>query len=331
MKRILVPVLLLIVGIICFELNTNPVLAYIIEDLDLPAEGDFIVGPGKTELWMDSGGKHTKELLITNRTGDIRLFKIDIEDFRGSREPDKPIQFLGPEEKGPYSLKDYLNPEIREFTLSHGQRMRLPVEISIPEDAEPGGLYGSILVAASVPGELGEGGEKEIAGGQMKIITRLASLFFIRVKGDALEEGFLKDFGTPENLYEKGPVSLNLIYENNGNVHLTPYGKIEIKNFIGRKIEEIEVDPWFVMPDSVRAREIKWEGGKFLFGRYTVNLSLNRGYQDIIDQKSFAFWIIPWKILLIGFLGLVIVIWFVVWVAGHFEIRRKKEEKEISP
>jgi hypothetical protein len=249
-------------------------------------------------------------------------FKIAIEDMRGSRNTEDTVVFLG-EEKGPYSLKDYVKPELTEFTLNQGQRMVLPVEISIPQDAEPGGLYGSLLVSTNPPKTEGET-EANKAKGQIQLISRLGALFFIRVKGDAKEEGVLKDFTAGKNFYEKGPISLKVLYENNGSVHLNPYGVIEIRNIFGKKIDEIAVEPYFAMPDSVRMREAKWERD-LLFGKYTASLSLNRGYKDIIDQKSISFWVFPWKIILIGFLALIVLISFFVWIVSHFELKRKKK------
>jgi len=295
--------------------------AFQIENLNLPVgDNDFVLGPGKTELLVNPGEKYTKELMITNRLGRAMDFKIEIEDFKGSRNPEETVVLLG-DERGPYSLKDYLKPEITEFTLNHGQRMILPVEISIPQDAEPGGLYGTILINTSPP-EITAETEKEKAKGQIQLISRLGTLFFIRVRGDVKEEGFMKDFSVGKKFYGKGPVPLQLLFENNGNIHLNPYGIIEIKNIFGRKIDEIEVEPYFTMPDSVRQREIKWERG-LLFGKYTASLSLNRGYQDIIDQKSISFWVIPWKIILVGFVGLLLIVFLLVWIGRKFEIRKK--------
>lgn len=308
----------LVLGLLPFQIS-----AYQIIDLGLvgaPA-GDFSIGPGKTELWMDPGDKVIKELYISNRLGRTMDFVIEIEDFRGSRNPERTVVLLG-EEKGPYSLKDYLHPEVMKFTLKHGERMILPIEISIPEDAEPGGLYGSVLIRSEPPEpELKK--ERQRAASGIKTISRLGTLFFIKVKGDIVENGFLKDFRTGKNFYEKGPVSFELLFENNGSTHLIPYGLIEIKNFFGKKIDEIELEPWFAMPDSLRAREAKWERG-LLFGRYTATAKINRGYQDIIDQKSINFWVIPWKTTLVGLVILAVIIWLLLWIASHFEIRRKK-------
>jgi len=311
----------IVLGVI-FSIGVKNVFAYGIETLPGTAvEGDIVLGPGKIEAWLNPGEKTTRMIYFTNRTGRTIDFLVNIEDFKGSRDPEEGTIFMG-EEKGPYSLKDYLHPEVEKFTLEHGQRISLPIEITIPEDAEPGGRYGVVFASALPP-------EIEIKPGEevkpmVGIISRVGCLLFIRVKGEVIEDGFLKSFGTKDakKYFEQGPINFELLFENNGNVHLAPYGMIEIKNLFGKKVDEIEIDPYFAMPDSVRMREMKWER-ELLFGRYTALASVNRGYQDIIDQKSIDFWVIPWKIILAGLVGLFLIIWFFRWITGKFEIRRK--------
>lgn len=318
--------LILTVAIALFGINFSVALAFQIEDLKIaPGNNDFVLGPGKTELFLDPGAKATKEFTVTNRLGKTMTFQISIEDMKGSQNLDETVVLLGAE-KGPYSLKDYIKPETTEFTLNHGQRMILPVEITIPEDAEPGGLYGSLLVNA-VPPKAEGATEEGQAQGQIQLVTRLGALFFVRVNGEAKEEGALKDFTMQKNFYEKGPVSFQILYENTGDVHVNPYGIVEIKNIFGRKVDEIRILPYFAMPSSLRLREAVWERG-LLFGKYTASLSLNRGYKNIIDQKSITFWVFPWKIILAGALALILVISFFVWVASRFEFRRKEPKNK---
>lgn len=319
MKKIIFLILLL--GISFFGFNIKSTLAYTIEDLKgVPVEKDFVLGPGKAELWMSPGENATKELMITNRIGKTMDFQINIEDFSGSRDPGQTVVFYG-EGESHNSLKNYLKPELTKFTLTHGQRMILPVEISVPQDAEPGGRYGSVLVTSSpYGGEVGV--EKEKATGQISLNSRLGALFFIRIKGDVKEDGFLKELKTKKRFYEKSPISFDILFENNGSVHLLPYGVVEIKNFFNKKIGEIKLDPWYVMPDSLRLREVKWNS-KWLCGKYTASVSINRGYQNIVDQKSVDFWVIPWRIILIGLVSLFLIVWFFRWIASHFEIKMK--------
>ncbi len=287
---------------------------------DTKVEGDVILGPTKTEFFLDPGEIATKEIMITNRTGQTLRFQVEIEDFMGSRDPGQSVVLLG-SQKGPYSLKDWLTPEILEFTLEHGQRIHLPVKISIPQDAEPGGHYG-VVFAAVLPPELTTEEQKEAAKSQIGIVSRAGSLFFVKVKGDVAEEGYLKSLEANKKYYEKGPIDFQLLFENNGSIHLVPYGVIEIFNILGEKIDEIEIEPYFAMPDSLRLKEVSWNKG-LLFGKYTALASINRGYQDIIDQKKVEFWVIPWKLVLTGMVGLFLIIFLLRFLFTKFEIRKK--------
>ena len=307
--------------------SVQKVAAYRIESPSwVTVENDFVLTPAKTEIWVNPGEVVKKELVIINRTGETSGFKVEIEDFRGSRDPEQTVVLLG-KEKGPYSLKDWIKPDIADFDLKQGEMMSLGIEVTVPTDVEPGGHYGAIIISAQPSGGTAETEKGKVKGG-VKIESRIGSLFFVRVRGDVKEDGVLKDFSLAggKKFLEKGPINFEILYENNGSIHLVPYGILEIRNILGKKIDEIEIEPYFAMPDSLRLREVKWERS-FLCGRYTALLSLNRGYKDIIDQKSLSFWVIPWKILLVVLIVLVLVIWFFIWALGHFEVRKRGPEK----
>lgn len=308
--------LLLAIFVFCF-LSIPVSRAYEIRDINTEDTGDFIIGPSKFEISLDPGSSVTKILGITNRTGSTQTFRIDIEDFTGSESGQKAVVLLG-DEKGRYSLKDYIKPEVMEFTLKTKQKIALPVTISVPEDGEPGGLYGSLLVSVVSPAD------KEMGG--TTIISRLGALFFVRVNGPAKEEGVLKEFklSNPKKVFtgKEGPSGFDLVFENKGNVHLNPYGAISISNILGMDVAQIEVDPYFAMPDSLRDRHINWSG-KILLGRYTATAMINRGYGDIVDEKSISFWVLPWKILLGGFAIIFIIVLAVRLFFSKFELKKK--------
>ncbi len=306
-----------ILGVIVFAFCFLPLgaEAYQVENLsNKDVSGDFTLGPVKIEIKLNPGEEATEDLIITNRTGHTLYFKIGKEDFEGSEDMEKVTVFLG-EEKGRFSLKDWLEPELEEFSLEHGQRMHLGVNIKIPQNAEPGGYYGAVF-AASQPGPDEEG--------QIKVISQVGSLFFIKVNGEVKEEGYLEEFKADKHYYQKAPINFELISRNTGSIHLVPYGIIEIRNILGRKISEIQLDPWFVMPDSPRLRKVNWDH-EFLLGMYKATAKINRGYGNIVDEKTIMFFVVPWK-MIVGLLAIVIlIIIFCRWVLHKFEFRISKK------
>jgi hypothetical protein len=317
--------ILLVIGWLLFLGGASSAFAYEVQFIeDTPVKEDFVLGPGKTDLVLDPGDKTTKQLTVTNRLGKDTKFKIEIEDFAGSYDTDQTVKLFGDVE-GPYSMKDYLHPEIYEFSLKHGERIILPIEIEIPEDSESGGLYASVLVS-TVPSEA----ETEKNKGQTKLISRLGTLFFVRVSGDVYESGFLQDFkisDSSKTFYEKGPIPFEIMFKNEGNIHIMPSGKIEVTNFLGKKVAELEVDSYFSMPDSVRKRVINWEREN-LFGFYTAHLTLDKNYQieqNESEERSVSFWVIPWKIILVAVFALYILIFILKKILGSFKFEIKKK------
>jgi hypothetical protein len=291
---------------------------------DMPALNDFVVEPGKTEIFANPGETITKSISITSRIDKTVKFKLTTEDMIGTSDVNSPVQLLG-DGIGPYSIKDLVQPEITEFSLDLGEKITIPITVSVPINAEPRGYYGALIVS-NEPEVLGDSSNPINTEGQARIISRIGSLFFLRINGEGKEGGSLDSFkiaGPSKPFYENRPSGFEIAFKNTGNVHLVPHGLITIKNILGKSVGEIPVDAYFSLPDSIRYREVLWSAGTGL-GRYTANLSLFPGYGNENQEASISFWIIPWKILLFTFVGLVIFISLIYYILTRFEFKRKK-------
>ena len=129
-----------------FTTLSNQAAAIEIKDASVEIRNDFVLEPAKNEIFLQPGEKTTKTISVVNRTDTELEFKIEIEDFVGSRDPRQAVVLLG-DKRGPYSLKDFITPEVSSFKLKSKQRAILKVNIAVPADAEPRGMYGSLLVS----------------------------------------------------------------------------------------------------------------------------------------------------------------------------------------
>jgi hypothetical protein len=263
--------------------------------------GDFMVSPGKVELMLSPGESRTVELVITNRTGEMRDFFFAVEDVAGTSEGDRPVVLLG-SDRSPYTLKDYLAVPSGTIPLAHGEAVRVPITVSVPVDAEPGGRYGSVLVNTAARGSTA-------SNVSSPVVARIGTLFFVTVEGEAASSGELKQLTTvpSKRVFHGDPVTFALSFENTGSVHLNPYGEIRVTDTFGRAVAFIALEPWYALPQSLRVREVTWEPG-FAFGRYTATAHINRGYDDIVDTKEFIFWIIPWPAVLVVAVGIALLV-----------------------
>lgn len=282
--------------------------AITVENLpDNKVYNDFAVGPGKIEMELEPGQTGTFDLMISNRLGTEKSFSLDIEDFKGTDDPNKAVELLG-NEKGPYSLKNFVRVEKQTVQIEHAKRVRVPVSVSIPKNAEPGGLYGSVVV-----GTLSKNNDNKSINGVTAtnpIFTRVGVLIFIKIKGQVKEEGKLVDFklsGDKKLITGLNDVNFTILFKNDGNIHLNPKGEIIIKNTIGSIVGKIDVESWFAMPKSLRMREVSWSP-KFLMGRYTAVANVDRGYGDFKDQFEYTFYAFPWQILAITFVIIMVIL-----------------------
>jgi hypothetical protein len=302
--------------------------AYSLQSLpDLVNYHDFVVGPGKIELTISPGQSQTVDLTIANRLGSDKVFSVTEEDFTGSENPDQPVILLG-DDRGPYSLKDDVYIPASTVPIPFGQKATMPVTITVPANAQPGALYGSVLV--SVVSSPGTTTDASAVSASNPIITRIGTLFFVRVPGPVQAAGALDKFSLAggnivwsSSLTKTSPILFDILFKNTGDVYLAPSGQISVTNILGAPIANITVDPWFAMPQSLRFREVEWDPA-FLFGRYVAHASVSRGYGTATDTASVVFWVIPWKILLLVFLCLVVIIWLIRWIFSRFSIVSKK-------
>lgn len=282
------------------------------------AVGDYVVGPGRTEVRVNPGETVTRYITVANRIAAGRAFSFSVEDMSGTADGSESIVLLG-DQNGPYSLRDYISFPTESVTLDLNTRATIPVTISMPPDAEPGGYYGAVLVSTFEASPEGSGG-----GARSPMIARVGTLFFITVPGETDIEGELIDVSTTNDQvwYQSGPVDFNILFENRGSIHLNPYGEVRVTNLLGDEIGFVKLDPWFVLPKSLRVREVTWDR-EFLLGRYNFTVQINRGYDDVVDVESFVIWVLPWKIVLGVFLSIFFVLFIIRFFFKTFEFKRR--------
>lgn len=321
MKKNIQNVLIVFVIVMSFLLPSYA-KAYIKTKIDVTPQNDFVVEPGKTEVFLNPGENMVKNISVTNRVNKTVRFKLSTEDFIGTSDAKQPVVLLG-DTNSPYSLKDFIVPEIREFSLEFGEKITIPVTVSVPSNAEPRGYYGALIVSND-PDKI-EGEAAKDTEGKTRIISRIGSLFLLKINGEGKEEGNIENFkiiGPTQMFYGSRPAGFEIAYKNTGNVHLVPYGTITINNIFGQVIKTLPVDAYFVLPDSTRYREVEWSDG-FSLGRYTANLSLYKGYNNEFTEARVAFWVIPWKILIPAFVIISLIVALFYYILTRFELRKK--------
>ena len=212
------------------------------------------------------------------------------------------------------TLAEWVTLTQSEVVIAPGQTATIPFSVRVTADAAPGGHYAAILVGTKPP-------QENTAASQVQTAQFVTSLLFVRVSGDVVESGNIREFSTEKTINNDPDIQFNIRFENTGNVHLQPQGDITITNMWGteRGVIPINYQTHFgnVLPASIRKFSFSWTGAKSSYdiGRFKAIATL--GYGE--DTKNFStsttyFWVIPLQQILIIFTCLALMFWFFSFV-----------------
>ncbi len=296
----------LLIVLVCLGLcgKVSFVLGYEVESLpNTQVIGDIVIGPVKHEVVITPGAVETIEVTVLNRTGNPREFSLTFGDFEASQDTDQVLVFRE-KQSGELSLAEFLFVEQRSFVLAHGERAKIPVTIYVPTYINAGGMYATVNIS-SLPLE---GSEQSERSSGAAVIPQVSVLLFVTTGNDVVAKGRLLDFKADLGSFSQvrfNPPQFRIVFENTGEKHINPYGILTITDHQGTVINSSVIDPWFVLPRSIRSRDVSLDT-KLKAGRYLATLELNRGYDDVIDRQTVVFIVVPVHLLWILVVGLVV-------------------------
>ncbi len=276
-----------------------------------PVAQDFLVSPPRALLTLNPGESRAVEVQITNRFGEPKAFGLSTEDFDIDPESQTP-RFYGNRQKGPYSARDWLQPEAEQLSLRHGDRAFLRVTVTAPEGATPGDHQAALIVQTL--------GDSQSPSG-INVTSRVAALFIITVPGKIEQAGGIDRLSVRHFFNWESAADLSLDASNTGNVYMSPEGSVLVRNLFGVVIDELPVKDWVVLRASGRRLDLPWRPS-FALGRYTAETQLTI-FGKRAETVSTSFWVLPILPLLILLLAVLLVSFVIQYVFGRYELRRK--------
>ena len=271
-------ILILIIGIGIFGLFLN-------NQVNAQTGQGVGISPLTFELTANPGDIIVNQLKVYNPNESTIGIKMEVEDFTVTGEIGHVK--IEPAETETYSIARWVTMEPEKFVLGPREQRFIAFTIKIPENAEPGGHYGSIL--AGTTAVIGE----EFTG--TTIAGRVGALVLLSVSGEVEEHLTVEEFHD-SGYSEYGPIDFTMRFENTGTIHVKPKGYITIVNWLGRKVADLEIPQRNVLPDSIRKIETSWNQKWLWGGKYTATLSGSYGISNIpFSPVVITFWAFPWK------------------------------------
>lgn len=301
---------LILAGLLLFSSNLPTAQAQELESIRLR--------PAIIEEPVEAGQTFNAVIDATNLGSGSKTFYILIRDIKGLAEDGKPIFAVKGESTG-YEISDWVKIPSDQIVLGSNQTRKINMSIVVPSNATPGSHFGALFVSAdpSLPQDTGLG-----------VGYQVGSIISLRVKGDVIEEGSIREFRTDKTIYGKPNVNFLTKVENRGNAVLRPRGPIEITNFFGKKVATITMNDsaGAVLPKTDRTFSVNWDHDGFAFGRYEAVMGLIYGDEARSTiTASTTFWVLPTKAIL-WIAGIILALLLIVFVVIKLIVRRKLKQ-----
>ncbi len=285
----------------------------------------LLVAPATQGLEGDPGTNVSFVVRYYNTAGTPVSGTVSVADFIVKDNQGTPIFLEGAESLADrYSAAKWVSLNSDRGTIPAAGMMTVNGTIKIPKNASAGGKYFAVFFEPDSSIPKAPGGKAQSSATTL----RLAALVSLRVSGAIIEDANVIRFTAPI-FSEFGPVPITTEIKNYGDYHITPEGVITVKNWFGRTIAKADFSGTNIFPGASR-EIISKVGQKWMLGRFSATLDAKYGDAGKLITASLAFWVIPWKLIIIILLALIIIA-LVIYIIFHRFIRKEKQlEKELK-
>jgi hypothetical protein len=256
------------------------------------------IAPVRTDITIDPGTSQTVSLSVQNVTRTAVTLGSVVNDFVASAdETGEPRLVLNDSELVSGNNFQTLIAPIPSFTLAAGASRTVSITLSVPATAASGGYYGAVRFAPV----------SDITDSDVALSGSVGTIFLVTVPGNLSEKLTVASFdivhdGQTSSLFTSGPLSVETRFQNEGNIHVQPFGNIYIKDLSGKIVQQIALNDTqprgSVLPDSIRRFDDPITA-KHMFGRYTIEGSFGYGTTGQLLLAKSTFYVIPVKPILI--------------------------------
>lgn len=289
------------------------------------------ISPPRVELRGNPGEVVKQEVVLTNDTKNTQIFYTSFANFEAQGETGAPAFVESRDD-----LDTWIQTE-STVALKAGESRIVPISITIPNNAEPGGHFAAIFWGTTPP---------STQGATLSIGAKVGMLILLSVNGEVREAGGLVSFSTvgKKFWYKTLPVSFEYRFRNDGGDRVKPTGTIRIRNtvFLPTKKLNANESNGNVLPGSTRKFTTDWlryktpenenegrsafkrffanvnyEWKNFAVGLYSARLNVTYGSTGEHAKDTVFFFVFPWELLIV----LIVLITF-IWWGGKKLIRK---------
>jgi len=271
------------------------------EILGVESKGAYL-SPPFADIEIINNEDKEFELEIGNDGEADLVFKLSVVDF-GSLDESGGVAFLTAnpsKDERKYALASWISLEKSEVVVAAKSKEIVKITILNKESLLPGGHYGAVLATLR--------NEEKSLGDKVGVNQSLASLLYVQKSGNEKRNLVLR------NIYWRNPTlklfdEVELRFENNGNTHLVPRGKVEIKNIFNKPVAKgiINEASAKILPETFRKMmvEIKYFEKWKWPGKYLIEIDYRYDGNEAFSKYQNSFLYVGPEGIILLFLGLI--------------------------
>lgn len=265
-----------------------------------PESAGFSVSPPSFEINALPGNSIKNTIKVENLSDVTLKIKTKAQNFVAYGEGG---QVNLTDEKSPFAIASWIKIAKKEQIIPSKGSALFDFEINIPKNADPGSHYGAVVFYTE-----GAGGD----GTGAAVSQEVGSLILIKLPGDVFEDAKLVSFKPDKNPFKEPKVKLLALLENTGNVHVKPYGFINITNVFGKKVKSYEVKGRNILPGSKRLFDEEFDFKPIGYFKADLTMLLPGGEKVMKGETEFVAlnWLVLRKYLIVA--GIVLLLYLLL-------------------
>lgn len=293
----------------------------------------FQISPVRVELTVAQGDSEKTTITAMNPTASDIDAKVVVNDFEAATdETGQPKVIFETDQTAPGNSFKSLVGDLGSVSIPAGGKVEIPVTITVPENASPGGYYGAVRLEPTVESDK-----------NVNLSASVGTLFLVTVPGDLKEslelveftaaKGESADKASTGRFFIGGGDNIKIVtrLKNTGNIHVKPFGRVQVTDSKGNIVEQYEfnnTEPKSnVLPDSTRKFTDELTYSNF-FGKYTITANLGYGSAGNLITAKNTFYVVPLWLVIVAIALIVLII------VGAFLLYRKLRQNrkhKVSP
>ena len=206
------------------------------------------------------------------------------------------------DEDSTYSIKSWVTFQNPEFTVQPGEVKLFNYFINIPQNAQPGSHFGSIVFSTSPTAS---------QASSAQIVQEIGSVILIKLPGDVVEKATISSFKSDSNYFTNPKVKLDSILDNTGSVVVQPSGTLTIQDVFGNTVQTIVVQPKNILPGSQRVFDQEFDFDKV--GFFKAKLEMKYGTDKTLSADTTFIALYTQRLIPILIIVIVLIILLVVF------------------